>query len=100
MSGNEKLSCKYIFVTEHPQKPEDFYEKYFSDFRIFTAKHEMKRKNSKILDIKVEYNGIKWPVEKINMMNVKNVTTLYLHWIHTGEKLFVNAAGAWKTMLI
>lgn len=65
VSGNEKLSCKCIFVSKHPKKPEDFYEKYFSDFRIFTAKHDMKRKNSKILDIKVYYNGIEWPVEKI-----------------------------------
>ena len=66
MSGNEKLSCKYIFVNGYPtEKHEDFYEKYFNNFHIFTAKHDRKRKASKILDIRVQYKGLEWSVEKI-----------------------------------
>lgn len=66
MSGHEKISCKYIFVNECPkEEPENFYEKYFNDFNIVTAKHDQKRKKAKILDIRVHYNGIEWAVEKI-----------------------------------
>jgi hypothetical protein len=47
------------------EESENFYEKYFNDFNIKTAKHYLKKKSVEILDTKVVYKGSKWSVGKI-----------------------------------
>jgi uncharacterized Zn finger protein (UPF0148 family) len=65
----KKPSCsQYLYINCNKPKieeSENFYEKYFNDFNIITAKHDRKRKSTKILDTKVLYKGLEWPVEKI-----------------------------------
>jgi uncharacterized Zn finger protein (UPF0148 family) len=65
----KKPSCsQYLYINCNKPKieePGNFYEKYFNGFNIITAKHDRKRKSTKILDTKVLYKGLEWPVEKI-----------------------------------
>jgi hypothetical protein len=65
----KKLPCKQYKPLNcnkaEIENPQNFYEKYFNDFNITTAKHDQKRKSTKILDTTVFYKGLEWPVEKI-----------------------------------